>query len=88
MSGHQEYKCHKCGYEWETLDAPNCPACSSFAAPAGYAAWFNEVLRFAKEKLDWSPRALASIDAEAWKEYFDEGLTPAEAWQEEYDAAA
>lgn len=22
MSGHQEYKCPKCRYEWETLDAP------------------------------------------------------------------
>lgn len=52
MSGHQEYKCPKCGCEWETLDAPNCPRCSSFAAPPGSAAYVaadclrEEVRRF------------------------------------------
>lgn len=27
-------------------------------------------------------------DAEAWREAYDEGITPAEAWGEEWDTAA
>jgi hypothetical protein len=60
---------------------------SSAQAPR-YDAWFDEVMRFAKEELNWSAKAIASIDRVAWREYFDEGLTPKEAWQEEYDAAS
>lgn len=31
MSGHQEYQCKKCGYQWETLDALNCQRCKELA---------------------------------------------------------
>lgn len=34
MSGHQEYKCPKCGFEYESLDAFDCPKCRELAAPA------------------------------------------------------
>ncbi len=27
MSGYQEYFCQICGYNWESLDAPDCPQC-------------------------------------------------------------
>ena len=39
MSGHQEYKCPGCGFEWESLGQPICPRCSPFAAPSGSASW-------------------------------------------------
>jgi hypothetical protein len=35
MSGYQEYKCRTCGYEWESLDAPDCPRCRELAASNG-----------------------------------------------------
>ena len=53
-----------------------------------YEAWFAEVVRFAKDKFQWSDKAIASIDRVAWREYFDEGITPEEAWWEEYQAAS
>lgn len=31
MSGHQEYQCEKCGFEWESLDLKNCPRCNPCA---------------------------------------------------------
>lgn len=55
-----------------------------------FEAWMKEIKRIAKEELDWSKRAIESIDETAqqsWRDYFDEGLTPREAWQEEYSAA-
>lgn len=27
MSGHQEYTCSTCGFEWESLERPDCPQC-------------------------------------------------------------
>ena len=53
-----------------------------------FEVWMDEVVRFAKDELEWSPKALASIrNAGGWEDYFNEGLTPKEAWSEEYSAA-
>jgi len=61
---------------------------SAEAKPACFNHWMDEVIRFAREELKWTNEALASIpEAEGWREYFDEGLTPKEAWAEEYSAA-
>ncbi len=50
-----------------------------------FDTWMDQVVRFAKDELGWSKTALASIrNSEGWQEYFDEGLTPKEAWTEEY----
>lgn len=54
-----------------------------------FHAWMQDVITFARDELSWGEKALASIDqtAEGWEEYYNEGLTPREAWREEYDAA-
>ncbi len=53
-----------------------------------FDTWMDEVVRFAKDELGWSKKALASIrNSEGWEEYFEEGLTPKQAWSEEYSAA-
>ncbi len=50
-----------------------------------FDTWMDEVVRFAKDELGWSKKALASIrNSEGWDEYFKEGLTPKEAWSQEY----
>lgn len=48
-----------------------------------------EVLRIAKEELDWSQSAMDSICWESWKEcyYDDDYYSPIEAWEEEYSNA-
>lgn len=53
---------------------------------AAYEAWFDEVKRIAW-LMNWPPPAIASIDKNAWEEYFADGSTPAEAWKEELNAA-
>jgi hypothetical protein len=51
-----------------------------------FPEWMLEV-RTLLRKLKWSKKALASLDEDAWREfYFWEGLTPAEAVHEEYQA--
>lgn len=52
-----------------------------------YEEWFAEVKRIAKERLGWSEKAIATIDVVAWKEYYDDGFSPIDAWYEEYAAA-
>lgn len=51
-----------------------------------YDAWFDEVLRIAF-LMEWPRATIESIDKDAWKSYFDEGETPAQAWREELEAA-
>ena len=60
------------------------------ADASGYEAWFRELKRIAKDELGWTKRALASIETtkSAMREYYDEGLTPDEAWEEEYSAGS
>lgn len=67
-------------------DVATAPSASTEATPGDYEQWFDEALRIAR-LLGWQAKAIASIDREAWREYFDEGHTPAQAWAEEYDAA-
>lgn len=53
-----------------------------------FKAWWEEFVRFGREELLWSEKSLALLPAEEFREmYFDEGLTPSEAWAEEYSAA-
>lgn len=51
-----------------------------------YDVWFSEVHRIAA-LMGWTEIAMQSIDKMAWREYFDEKYTPAEAWMEEFDSA-
>lgn len=44
--------------------------------------WMQEVKRIA-ELMGWGKTAIDSIDEEAWKEYFNDGLSPSQAWSEE-----
>lgn len=66
-----------------------CGVCGgSYGSTRKFEAWLKELKRIAKEKLGWSKRAIKSIDEVAMREfYFDEGMTPMEAWEEEYNAA-
>jgi hypothetical protein len=51
-----------------------------------FPEWMQRV-RALLRKLKWTKKALDSIDEDAWREfYFWEGLTPAEAVHEEYQA--
>lgn len=59
------------------------PGCIGIEA---YDAWFSEVIKIAV-LLGWMPKAIESIDKEAWKSYFNDGYTPSTAWDEEYDSA-
>lgn len=49
---------------------------------SAYDAWFEEVKRIAR-LMHFSKSSTATIDKDAWKEYYDAGHTPAEAWREE-----
>lgn len=54
----------------------------------GFESWFAEFVRYAKEKLEWTEKALATLDRDSYREYYEEGFTPEDAWWEEYQAAS
>lgn len=54
--------------------------------PDAFSMWFDEVIRIAR-LLGWKQTAIDSIDREAWRLYFDDGDSPAEAWRQEYESA-
>lgn len=60
------------------MDALNSPLLK-------YEAWFYELIRIAKLN-GFSTYAISTFDKEAWKSYFDDGKSPAEALAEDCDA--
>lgn len=48
--------------------------------------WFKEVGRVAVLN-GWAKDVVADFDADSWKDYFDDGLTPAQAMAEELQEA-
>lgn len=56
---------------------------STLASAMCYAAWIDEAKRILS-MLGWKKAALDTLDAAAWKEYYTEGKTPAQAVREEY----
>lgn len=61
---------------------PESTGVKALASASGYDAWLDEVKRIAR-LMGFVPNAIATIDKEAWKDYLDEGETPASAWLEE-----
>ena len=92
------WRCYHCGDVFRTPEAAEKhfgkageraePLCRTVDGTHGSnVAWMAEVRRMAR-LLGWSATAIESIDEDAWLEYFKDGHTPAQAWEEEYDAAS
>lgn len=47
-----------------------------------FDVWFAELKRIAGGRYGFTAAGLANFDAEAWKEYFTEGYSPADALAE------
>lgn len=45
--------------------------------------WFNEVKELARIFLQWPPKTIELMDKDAWKDFYDDGYTPVQAWEEE-----
>lgn len=72
-------------YEISAQETRDIMACRK-DSDARYDEWFCEVQRIAK-LMEWTPTAIASIDKQAWKTYFYDRNSPAQAWLEEFDSA-